>query len=39
MAGDSPHPLLKLLLRFEEEGVHYILVGGQAVRLNGKSDR
>ncbi len=28
-------PLLKLLLRFKEEGVEYVLVGGQAVRLNG----
>ena len=28
-------PLLKLLLRLHEEGVRYILVGGQAVRLNG----
>lgn len=27
--------LLKLLLRFKEEGVEYVLVGGQAVRLNG----
>jgi len=27
--------LLKLLSRFEEEGVEYVLVGGQAVRLNG----
>jgi len=28
-------PLLKLLARFADEGVEYILVGGQAVRLNG----
>jgi len=27
--------LLKLLARFREEGVDYVLVGGQAVRLNG----
>ncbi len=27
--------LLKLLARFHEEGVAYVLVGGQAVRLNG----
>lgn len=27
--------LLKLLSRFHEEGVDYVLVGGQAVRLNG----
>ena len=27
--------LLKLLARFEEERVEYVLVGGQAVRLNG----
>ena len=27
--------LLNLLTRFQAEGVHYILVGGQAVRLNG----
>ncbi len=27
--------LLKLLARFQAEGVQYILVGGQAVRLNG----
>jgi hypothetical protein len=26
---------LKLLRRFQEEGVEYMLVGGQAVRLNG----
>lgn len=28
-------PLLRLLSRFAEEGVEYVLVGGQAVRLNG----
>ena len=28
-------PLLRLLSRFCEEGVDYVLVGGQAVRLNG----
>jgi hypothetical protein len=28
-------PLLHLLARFVEEGVAYVLVGGQAVRLNG----
>lgn len=28
-------PLLRLLSRFGEEGVEYVLVGGQAVRLNG----
>ena len=28
-------PLLDLLQRFQQEGVNYILVGGQAVRLNG----
>lgn len=27
--------LLTLLRRFQEEGVEYVLVGGQAVRLNG----
>jgi hypothetical protein len=27
--------LLKLLSRFQAEGVQYVLVGGQAVRLNG----
>lgn len=26
---------LKLLRRFQEEGVEYVLIGGQAVRLNG----
>ena len=29
------NPLLDLLDRFREEGVEYVLVGGQAVRLNG----
>lgn len=28
-------PLLFLLQRFHEQGVEYVLVGGQAVRLNG----
>lgn len=28
-------PLLKLLERFKQEGVEYVLIGGQAVRLNG----
>ncbi len=28
-------PLLQLLSRFSSEGVDYVLVGGQAVRLNG----
>ena len=28
-------PLLWLLSRFHDEGVEYVLVGGQAVRLNG----
>ncbi len=28
-------PLLHLLSRFAEEGVRYVLVGGQAVRING----
>lgn len=32
MADDD---LLKLLARFQAEGVQYVLVGGQAVRLNG----
>lgn len=27
--------LLRMLQRFQEEGVRYVLVGGQAVRLNG----
>lgn len=28
-------PLLKLLARFRDENVEYVLIGGQAVRLNG----
>lgn len=28
-------PLLRLLARLADEGVEYVLVGGQAVRLNG----
>ena len=28
-------PLLRLLGRFRDEGVEYVLVGGQAVRING----
>ena len=35
MAGEAVDPLLNLLRRFQDEGVQYILVGGQAVRLNG----
>jgi hypothetical protein len=31
----SNSDLLHLLQRFQEEGVRYVLVGGQAVRLNG----
>lgn len=31
----EPDALLDLLRRFQREGVKYILVGGQAVRLNG----
>lgn len=31
----NPDPLLDLLARFHDEGVEYVLVGGQAVRLNG----
>jgi hypothetical protein len=31
----SQDPLLWLLARFRDEGVEYVLVGGQAVRLNG----
>jgi hypothetical protein len=34
-ANDSSTALLHLLKRFQEEGVQYVLVGGQAVRLNG----
>lgn len=33
--SESKDPLLKLLDRLNSEGVRYILVGGQAVRLNG----
>ncbi len=29
------NPLITLLARFHAEGVEYVLVGGQAVRLNG----
>lgn len=32
---DAPDNLLRLLRRFQEEGVDYVLVGGHAVRLNG----
>lgn len=28
-------PVLELLQRFQHEGVEYVLIGGQAVRLNG----
>jgi hypothetical protein len=31
----QPDPLLRLLRRFADEGVQYVLVGGHAVRLNG----
>lgn len=31
----EPDALLDLLRRFQHEGVQYILIGGQAVRLNG----
>lgn len=31
----TENPLTKLLARFRDEGVEYVLVGGQAVRLNG----
>lgn len=31
----SVDPLLRLLERFQQQGVQYILVGGHAVRLNG----
>lgn len=35
-AAKTPQDLtLELLRRFQEEGVEYVLVGGQAVRLNG----
>jgi hypothetical protein len=32
---NTTDPLLRLLGRFREEGVEYVLIGGQAVRLNG----
>ncbi len=32
---NSDNPLVRLLSRFHEQGVEYVLVGGQAVRLNG----
>ena len=32
---EARDPLLQLLQRLQDEGVRYILVGGQAVRLNG----
>jgi hypothetical protein len=32
---NTPDPLLRLLGRFRDEGVEYVLIGGQAVRLNG----
>ena len=38
MAEPTPSPgdlTLELLRRFQQEGVEYVLVGGQAVRLNG----
>ena len=31
----TPDPLLNLLARFRDEGVEYVLIGAQAVRLNG----
>lgn len=31
----TDNPLVKVLARFRDEGVEYVLVGGQAVRLNG----
>ena len=31
----SEDPLLRLLARFRDENVEYVLIGGQAVRLNG----
>jgi hypothetical protein len=33
--NEATDPLLRLLDRLNHEGVQYILVGGQAVRLNG----
>lgn len=38
MTEPTPAPgdlVLELLRRFQQEGVEYVLVGGQAVRLNG----
>ena len=35
MTGAATDELLRLLRRFQEESVVYILVGGQSVRLNG----
>lgn len=32
---NADNPLVKVLARFRDEGVEYVLVGGQAVRLNG----
>jgi hypothetical protein len=32
---NADDPLLKLFARFQDEGVEYVLIGGQAVRLNG----
>ena len=32
---NSDNPLVQLLSRFCDQGVEYVLVGGQAVRLNG----
>jgi hypothetical protein len=31
----EPADLLRLLRRFAQEGVQYVLIGGQAVRING----
>jgi hypothetical protein len=31
----TPDPLLRLLGRLRDEGAEYVLIGGQAVRLNG----
>jgi hypothetical protein len=35
MSENTGDPMLHLLQRFAEEGVEYVLIGGQAVRLNG----
>ncbi|MFM9878972.1 MAG: hypothetical protein ACKVOO_00995 [Burkholderiaceae bacterium] len=35
MAEDAGDPVLHLLQRFAQEDVEYVLIGGQAVRLNG----